>query len=66
MSIPTLKITGQRIFVKLNNEYKLLTMPAVFQMGLNYVKWLYVIEDDVLVVETVINEKTAKLHKACS
>lgn len=60
-SLNVQKITGQRIFVKLNGEYKLLTMPAVFQMGLNYVKWLYVIEDDVLVVETIINEKTSKL-----
>ena len=55
------KITGQRMFVKLNGEYKLLTMPAVFQMGLNYVKWIYVVEDDYLVVETIISESTSKL-----
>jgi hypothetical protein len=36
-------------------------MPAVFQMGLNYAKWLYLINDDVLTVEVIINEATAKV-----
>ena len=60
-SLNVQKISGQRIFVNLNGEYKLLCMPASFQMGLNYAKWIYVVEDDILFVETIINEKTSKL-----
>ena len=60
-SLNVQKISGQRIFVKINGEYKLLTMPAIFQMGLNYVKWLYVINNDILEVETVVSATTSKL-----
>ena len=60
-SLNVSKISGQRIFVKLDNEYKLLCMPAAFQMGLNYAKWIYLINDDALIVEVIINEKTSKL-----
>ncbi len=60
-SLNVQKISGQRMFVKIDGEYKLLCMPAVFQMGLNYAKWLYLINDDVLTVEVIINEATAKV-----
>lgn len=60
-SLNVQKISGQRIFVKLDGEYKLLCMPAAYQMGLNYSKWIYLVNDDVLTVETIINEKTAKI-----
>lgn len=60
-SLNVQKISGQRMFVKIDGEYKLLCMPAVFQMGLNFAKWLYLINDDVLTVEVIINEATAKI-----
>lgn len=53
------KISGERIFVKLNGEYVLLTTPAVFETGLNYAKWYYKVEDGMIIVESIIpNDKT--------
>lgn len=46
------KINGQRIFIKIGSEYKLLNQPSLFEMGLNYCKWVYLIDDDTL---TIIN-----------
>ena len=43
---------GLRIFVKMDGVYRLLTMPAVYEIGLNSAKWYYKIEDDILVVTT--------------
>lgn len=36
-----LKAQGQRIYVKTDDQYHLLTMPSLFEMGFNYVKWIY-------------------------
>lgn len=42
------KNCGQHLYVKLNGSYRLLTLPALFEMGMNYVRWYYVLEDDLL------------------
>ncbi|MDR2535439.1 MAG: hypothetical protein LBD29_05330 [Treponema sp.] len=42
------KIPGQRLMVRIDGRYRLLTMPAVFEMGLNYGRWLYRIQEDIL------------------
>ncbi|GHU01442.1 hypothetical protein FACS1894147_01290 [Spirochaetia bacterium] len=44
------KISGQRLMVRLDGHYRLLTMPAVYEMGLNYGRWLYKIGEDILEV----------------
>jgi len=58
------RITGQRIFIYLNNQYFLLDMPSIFEMGLNYSKWIYKLDDDYLIVETIMstNNSSLKLH----
>ena len=48
------KITGQRIFVKVNDEYVLLTTPAVYEAGLNYAKWYYKVDGDLIVVTSIV------------
>ncbi|MGH4049836.1 MAG: GH36-type glycosyl hydrolase domain-containing protein [Clostridium sp.] len=45
-----LKNTGQRIYVKYNGEFRMLTMPAAYEIGVNYSKWFYKFEDDILTV----------------
>lgn len=45
-----LKNTGQRIYVKINNQYRILTMPALYEIGINYAQWYYKIADDMLIV----------------
>lgn len=44
------KNTGQRIYVKLDKTFRLLALPAAFELGLNYSKWYYKIEDDLLII----------------
>lgn len=48
------KITGQRLFVKINDEYKLLGVPSVYELGLNYAKWVYKFDDDILTITSMI------------
>lgn len=45
-----LKNSGQRIYVKYKDEFRILTMPAAYELGVNYSKWFYKFEDDVLTV----------------
>lgn len=45
-----LKNTGQRIFVKYNNKYRILTMPSAYEMGLNYSKWYYKLDNDMIII----------------
>ncbi|WP_404405765.1 GH36-type glycosyl hydrolase domain-containing protein [Jeotgalibacillus malaysiensis] len=42
------KSSGQRIRIKVDNEFRLLTMPAVFEMGFNYAKWIYKYNGDII------------------
>ena len=48
------KASGQRLMVKLDGVYQLLIMPAVYEMGFNYAKWLYKLGDDILEVRSYI------------
>ncbi|MGL5296702.1 MAG: GH36-type glycosyl hydrolase domain-containing protein [Culicoidibacterales bacterium] len=43
-----LKNSGQRIYVKLDGVYRLLTLPAAYEVGVNHAKWFYKIGDDLL------------------
>lgn len=45
-----MRINGQRIFVKINNEYQMLCQPSLFEMGLNYSKWVYKLDNDTLTI----------------
>ena len=44
------KNSGQRLYIKLEEQYRLLTLPAVYEMGMNYSRWYYVLPGDLLVV----------------
>jgi cellobiose phosphorylase len=44
------KNSGQRLFIKLEEQYRLLTLPAIYEMGMNYTRWYYVLPQDVLIV----------------
>lgn len=45
-----LKNSGQRLYIKLEEKYRLLTLPAVYEMGMNYSRWYYVLPGDLLIV----------------
>ncbi|MFC6465113.1 GH36-type glycosyl hydrolase domain-containing protein [Marinilactibacillus sp. GCM10026970] len=46
------KTSGQRVYVKLEGQYRLLTMPSMMEIGINYVKWVYQTETETF---TVVN-----------
>lgn len=47
-----LKNSGQRMYVKLEEQYRLLTLPAAYEMGMNYSRWYYKLPDDTLIVSS--------------
>ena len=56
---------GLRVYVKLDGKYSLLTMPAAYEIGLNYTKWYYKMDGDVLTITTFMTaENNALVVKA--
>ncbi|MBQ7307354.1 MAG: hypothetical protein IJW82_02395 [Clostridia bacterium] len=53
--INVLKSQGLRIFVDLDNEYKLLAMPSAFKMNLNGAVWYYKTDNDFITISTAID-----------
>lgn len=44
--------SGQRLYIKRRDGWKLLAEPSVYEMGLNYSRWLYFLEDDCIEVRS--------------
>ncbi len=55
------KTSGQRIMVKRNGSYHLLTMAGIYELGYNYSKWLYQLEDDVLEIVSYTHHRSPVL-----
>lgn len=49
------KISGQRIYLEIDNKYHLLTMPSYFEINPNNLKWVYIIENDVIEINYLTN-----------
>ncbi|KIL52915.1 GH36-type glycosyl hydrolase domain-containing protein [Jeotgalibacillus campisalis] len=58
------KTSGQRIYVKTDDTYQLLTMPAVYEIGFNYARWIYKLPNDVLTITSysVVDDKSITLN----
>ncbi len=56
------KNTGQRIYIKIGNTFRILALPAAFELGLNYSKWYYKIEDDLLTITSFANAEDTSLE----
>ena len=61
-----LKNPGQRIYIKIDGVYRILTLPAAYEMGMNYAKWYYKIKDDILIVTSfaLADSSAIVLHAA--
>ena len=46
-----MKTSGQRIYIETDHQYHLMTMPSMFEIGFNYLRWYYKTKDDIIVVE---------------
>ena len=60
------KNSGQRIYVKIQNTYHLLALPALFEMGMNYSRWYYKMKDDILTVTSYCNNVDVEENKGTS
>ncbi len=49
-SLNAFKTSGQRIYIKIDGTFKLLQMPSLYEIGLNYSKWYYKLKNDLIVV----------------
>lgn len=57
-----IKSCGQRLYVKIDGQYRLLTLPAAFEMGMNSSRWYYVMPDgDLLVISSFTVAETSDL-----
>ncbi|AGX02977.1 MULTISPECIES: GH36-type glycosyl hydrolase domain-containing protein [Bacillus] len=58
-----LKTSGQRIYIEIDNRYRLLTMPSLFEMGFNYSRWYYKTNDEtfIITVFTTVGSKDVQL-----
>lgn len=63
-SLNILKTSGQRIYVKIENQYRLLTMPSLYEMGFNYCRWYYKTENELLIITnfTTVDAPEIRLH----
>lgn len=48
----SMKSSGMRIWVEMDGQYRLLAMPAIFEIGLNFGRWTYLEKDRQITVET--------------
>ncbi len=44
------KNSGQRVYIKLNEYYHLLSIPSIYEMGLGYSRWFYKLPEDMVIV----------------
>lgn len=51
-SLNIMKQSGQRIYLKENDQWRILTMPSAFEMGLNSATWYYKLDNDIIKVVT--------------
>jgi cellobiose phosphorylase len=61
-ALNVMKTSGQRIYVELNGNYRLLTMPSIYEMGFNYAKWYYKMPDDTLVITCFTTVDTPEVY----
>lgn len=60
-ALNVLKTSGQRIYVKKDKSYHLLTLPSLFEIGFNSVQWFYKTADDLLIVRAFTSAEEPKV-----
>ncbi|BFH61052.1 GH36-type glycosyl hydrolase domain-containing protein [Paenibacillus azoreducens] len=56
------KTAGQRIYVEVDGEYRMLTMPSLFEIGFNYARWYYKTADDMLIITNFTTVDTPEVR----
>lgn len=55
------KTSGQRIYIKRAEQFHLLTMPSAYELGFNYAKWFYKLDNDMLIVTVYTATDTTEI-----
>ncbi|MEJ8306771.1 GH36-type glycosyl hydrolase domain-containing protein [Saccharibacillus sacchari] len=58
------KTAGQRIYIEIDGQYRLLTLPSLFEIGFNYARWTYKTDSDTIFVttSTTVDSPEVRLH----
>ena len=56
-----LKNSGQRIYVKINDKFRMLTLAGMYEVGESFSKWYYKLDDDVLIIKSYMAFDSTKL-----
>ncbi len=54
------KISGQRIYIKRQGAYYLLGLPSYYDMGGATTRWSYILDDDILTVDVIVDIDTTQ------
>lgn len=60
-SLNLLKNSGQRLYVRLGSTYRMLNLPGLFEMGMNYTRWYYKFDDDIICITAYTAAKSPDL-----
>lgn len=55
------KYTGQRVWAESEGKLRVLTVPAVYELGFHYARWYYKLPDDILVITVSASAHTPEL-----
>ncbi|MBS4196065.1 GH36-type glycosyl hydrolase domain-containing protein [Lederbergia citri] len=61
-ALNVMKTSGQRIYVKVDGRYQLLTMPSLFELGFNYARWYYKTETETFVITNFTTVDSTEVH----
>ncbi|SDY00893.1 Cellobiose phosphorylase [Evansella caseinilytica] len=61
-ALNVMKTSGQRIYVQIEGQYRLLTMPSMYEIGFNYCRWYYKTKTDMLIITNFTSTSTPELH----
>ncbi|OCT11396.1 cellobiose phosphorylase [Paenibacillus pectinilyticus] len=61
-ALNVMKTSGQRMYIELDGQYHLLTMPSMFELGFNYARWYYKTAEDMIVITNLTTVDTSEVH----
>ncbi|MBM7097914.1 cellobiose phosphorylase [Bacillus sp. H-16] len=63
-ALNVMKTSGQRIYIENGGSYRLLTLPSLYEIGFNYTRWYYKLDDDVVIITnfTTVDDQDVQLN----
>ncbi|MCK6256429.1 cellobiose phosphorylase [Fictibacillus sp. KIGAM418] len=61
-ALNVMKTSGQRIYVEMDGQYRLLTMPSIYEIGFNYARWFYKTAKETLRITSYTTVDSPVIH----